>query len=74
MATKPTLLAMAAVLALLGCEDEPEEPEVIRPVRYVMVEGSDSATQRTFSGVAKSGQESRLSFQVSGQEIGRAHV
>jgi RND family efflux transporter MFP subunit len=69
MATKPTLLAMAAVLAILGCEDEPEEPEVIRPVRYVMVEGSDSATQRTFSGVAKSGQESRLSFQVSGQVL-----
>ena len=69
MATKPTLLVMAAVLAILGCEDEPEEPEVIRPVRYVMVEGSDSATQRTFSGVAKSGQESRLSFQVSGQVL-----
>jgi RND family efflux transporter MFP subunit len=60
---------MAAIIAILGCEDEPEDPEVIRPVRYVMVEGSDSATQRTFSGVAKAGQESRLSFQVSGQVL-----
>jgi len=65
----PILAAMAAIIAILGCEDEPEEPEVIRPVRYVMVEGSDSATQRTFSEVAKAGQESRLSFQVSGQVL-----
>jgi RND family efflux transporter MFP subunit len=64
-----TVAAMAALLTILGCEDAPEEPEVIRPVRYVMVEGSDTATQRTFSGVAKAGQESRLSFQVSGQVL-----
>ena len=69
MAKKPTLLAMAAMLATLGCEDVQEEPEIIRPVRYVVVEGSDAATQRTFSGVAMSGQESRLSFQVSGQVL-----
>jgi RND family efflux transporter MFP subunit len=69
MAKKSTLLAMAAMLAMLGCEDVQEEPEIIRPVRYVVVEGSDAATQRTFSGVAKSGQESRLSFQVSGQVL-----
>ena len=69
MVKQPTLIAIAAVLAILGCEDEPEEPEVIRPVRYVMVEGSDAATQRTFSGVSKAGQESRLSFQVSGQVL-----
>lgn len=69
MAKKPTFLAMAAMLAMLGCEDVQEEPEIIRPVRYVVVEGSDAATQRTFSGVAKSGQESRLSFQVSGQVL-----
>jgi RND family efflux transporter MFP subunit len=67
MVKQSILLAMAAALAVLGCEDEQEEPEVIRPVRYVVVEGSDAATQRTYSGVAKAGQESRLSFQVSGQ-------
>ena len=69
MAKQRTLIAVAAVLAMLGCEDVQEEPEVIRPVRYVVVEGSDAATQRTYSGVAKSGQESRLSFQVSGQVL-----
>jgi multidrug efflux system membrane fusion protein len=69
MTEKPIFAMLAAVLVLTGCEDEPEDPEVIRPVRYVVVEGHDSATRRTFSGVAKSGQESRLSFQVSGQVL-----
>ena len=69
MAKTATLLALTAAVVLLGCEDAQEEPEVIRPVRYVVVEGSDAATQRTYSGVAKAGQESRLSFQVSGQVL-----
>jgi len=69
MARTVTLLALTAAFALLGCEDVVDEPEIIRPVRYVVVEGSDAATQRTYSGVAKAGQESRLSFQVSGQVL-----
>ena len=69
MLDKRTCVALAACLALASCQEELEEPEVIRPVRYVTVEGSDAATQRTFSGVAKAGQESRLSFQVSGQVL-----
>ena len=69
MLDKRTLIAVAASLALVGCQEEQEEPEITRPVRYVVVEGRDAATQRTFSGVAKAGQESRLSFQVSGQVL-----
>ncbi|MDH3625536.1 MAG: efflux RND transporter periplasmic adaptor subunit [Myxococcales bacterium] len=69
MPKKPIFVAAAALLTLTGCENKAEEPEVIRPVRYVMVEGSDAARQSTFSGVAKAGQESRLSFQVSGQVL-----
>ena len=60
---------LAAALAFAGCKEEVEEPEVIRPVRYVVVESRDAARQRTYSGVAKAGQESRLSFQVSGQVL-----
>ncbi|MEM9727189.1 MAG: efflux RND transporter periplasmic adaptor subunit [Myxococcota bacterium] len=63
------LVAIAALTATLGCQDEVEEPEVIRPVRYEVVEGVDSGTRQTYSGVAQSGQESRLSFQVSGQVL-----
>lgn len=66
---KTTLAALAAVLTLVGCKRAKEEPEVIRPIRYVVVEGRDAARQRTYSGVAKAGQESRLSFQVSGQVL-----
>lgn len=69
MLKKPIFLAMAALVTIAGCKAEAEEPEVIRPVRYVLVEGSDAAKERTFSGVAKAGQESRLSFQVSGQVL-----
>ncbi|MGB5809820.1 MAG: efflux RND transporter periplasmic adaptor subunit [Polyangiales bacterium] len=66
--TKTTSLIAIAILATAyGCSEEVEEPEVIRPVRYVIVAGSDSGTRQTYSGVAQSGQESRLSFQVSGQ-------
>lgn len=69
MRDQRTIIAIAAFVVLIGCEDEPEEPEVIRPVRYVTVEGTQEATQRTYSGVAKAGQESKLSFQVSGQVL-----
>ncbi|MCZ6807617.1 MAG: efflux RND transporter periplasmic adaptor subunit [Deltaproteobacteria bacterium] len=69
MHKKSIFVAVAALLTIAGCEDKAEEPEVIRPVRYVIVEGSDAAKQRTYSGVAKAGRESRLSFQVSGQVL-----
>ena len=63
-------VALFAVLFVCaGCEEEAEEPELIRPVRYVEVMGRDAARRRTYSGVAKAGQESRLSFQVSGQVL-----
>jgi len=69
MLDKRILMVVAAFVTLVGCEKEQEEPEIIRPVRYVTVEGRDAARQRTYSGVAKAGQESRLSFQVSGQVL-----
>ncbi|MEM7136089.1 MAG: efflux RND transporter periplasmic adaptor subunit [Myxococcota bacterium] len=68
--SKTTMLFAIAVLATtLGCQEEVEETEAIRPVRYEVVEGTDSGTQQTYSGVAQAGQESRLSFQVSGQVL-----
>lgn len=69
MRNKPIAAVIVTLLALGGCKEEPEEPELLRPVRYIQVEGRDSARQRTYSGVAKAGQESRLSFQVSGQVL-----
>ncbi len=69
MLHKRNLMIVAVFVALVGCKEKQEEPEIIRPVRYVAVEGRDAARQRTYSGVAQSGQESRLSFQVSGQVL-----
>lgn len=62
-------VAAAALFLSCGCREKQEEPELLRPIRYVVVQGREAATQRTFSGVAKAGQESRLSFQVSGQVL-----
>lgn len=56
-----------ALLALLGCGSGQDEiPEIIRPVRYQEVLSSGEGEIRTFTGVAKAGLESNLSFKVSG--------
>ncbi|MEM7437627.1 MAG: efflux RND transporter periplasmic adaptor subunit [Myxococcota bacterium] len=69
MPHKAILVTTVILATCLGCQEEVEEPEVLRPVRYILVAGSDSATLQTYSGVAQAGQESRLSFQVSGQVL-----
>lgn len=57
-------------LALLGpsCGRTPPPPKkAIRPVRVLQVSAGISDRQRTFSGTAKAGTESALSFKVTGQ-------
>lgn len=50
-----------------SCEKDHQKPkDIIRPVRYTRVSSSSPIQQRTFSGVAKVGVESKLSFKVSG--------
>ena len=52
---------------LTGCGEKEEEPEtIIRPVRYQQVYSKGSGRIRTFSGSARAGQHSRLSFKVTG--------
>ncbi len=54
---------------LLACGDSADQitNEVpLRPVRYVTVSLIEQGTMRTFSGLAKAGQESNLSFRVGG--------
>ena len=70
---KPTyltavFLALLALLALLACEAEKVEqpPPPIRPVRYREVYGVGGTRVRAFTGVAKAGVESKLSFKVPG--------
>ena len=57
-------------LLLAGCEStEPEEQEVLRPVRYQILGQASSERLATFNGQSKSRQESRLSFKVNGTVV-----
>lgn len=60
-------LCILILLPALGCGGgEDKIPETIRPVRYQEVLSSGGGKLRTFTGVAKAGVESNLSFKVSG--------
>jgi len=57
----------AMIIALSGCKEEvKEKKEVLRPVNFQVVGSSGSSEIRTFSGVAKAGDEIELSFRASG--------
>ncbi len=59
--------AFSMAVMLIGCRAEPPAPEpVVRPVRYVKVFSTGGQRTRAFSGVARPGTESRLSFRVAG--------
>lgn len=61
-----TLIFLATSM-LFGCgQEEPEQEEIIRPVRYEQIFLQGGNRVRTFSGVAKASEESRLSFKVPG--------
>ncbi|MEM9303606.1 MAG: efflux RND transporter periplasmic adaptor subunit [Pseudomonadota bacterium] len=64
-------LTLGLVVTLIaGCEREaPVTEEILRPVRTIVVPESAATRERTFSGVASSTQESRLSFKVSGTVV-----
>lgn len=58
--------AVVLLLATWGCaEQTPPEP-VLRPVRTQQVFSTGVERVRSFSGIARAGQESRLSFKVAG--------
>ena len=59
---------VAATLALLfcACEEPPEPQKTLRTVRFQQVYSTGEERTRTFSGVAQSGVQSRLSFKVAG--------
>lgn len=62
-----------AVVVLLGCDQELVQPPApIRPVRYVIAQASAGVRERIFTGAAKAGTESNLSFKVRGtiQKLG----
>jgi RND family efflux transporter MFP subunit len=52
--------------AILSCGEKEQSEEIIRPVRYVEAYSTGGTRTRTFSGVARAGLESKLSFKVPG--------
>jgi RND family efflux transporter MFP subunit len=54
------------VLATWGCAEEPPPEQTLRLVRTVQVFSTGIERVRSFSGTARAGQESRLSFKVAG--------
>lgn len=64
------LYTTALLFSLLAaCSDDNTSKETetpLRPVRYVTVSSVESGSVRIFSGLAKAGQESNLSFRVNG--------
>jgi len=60
-------VAWLAAMGLISCAGKPaEEAPVIRPVRAQQVFASGGSRTRIFSGVARAGVESKLSFKVAG--------
>jgi RND family efflux transporter MFP subunit len=60
------ILAVSIFALLLSCQEKQESVEIIRPVRTKQVFSTGGVRTRSFSGVVKSGSESRLSFRVPG--------
>ena len=66
------LLAVVALLAILGCgKEETAQKEVVRPVRAMKIGDATAAETRSFPGRAKATQELDLSFRVAGPLITR---
>jgi RND family efflux transporter MFP subunit len=59
-------LLCASLLLASGCAEEAPPAEPLRPVRTQQVFRTGSERVRSFSGTARAGQESRLSFKVAG--------
>ncbi len=60
-------LAWLAIALAAACSGEEPPPEVLRPVRTETVHVSGAGRTRTFSGTARAGIETQLSFRVAGK-------
>lgn len=59
-------LGVVCLVCVTGCKQETPPPQTLRPVRTMQVAQSSGVLSRTFSGVAKAGLETDLSFKVAG--------
>jgi RND family efflux transporter MFP subunit len=61
-----TVVLLTLAGAVAGCSEQTPEPDPLRPVRSAAVVASQGGRTRTFSGTARAGQETDLSFRVGG--------
>jgi RND family efflux transporter MFP subunit len=59
-------LGLVLVAAVTACEKDEQPEPVIRPVRYELAYSTGGSRERSFSGTAQAGVESRISFKVPG--------
>jgi RND family efflux transporter MFP subunit len=67
----PFILSLLAAAALAGCAKPVEKTEDIRPVRAIVLAGSDIDVNAEFSGEVRPRVESRLGFRVGGKIVTR---
>jgi RND family efflux transporter MFP subunit len=67
----PFILSLLAAAALAGCSKPVEKTEDIRPVRAIVLAGSDIDVNAEFSGEVRPRVESRLGFRVGGKIVTR---
>ncbi|NIP39422.1 MAG: efflux RND transporter periplasmic adaptor subunit [Candidatus Dadabacteria bacterium] len=60
------IIIILLFVLIIACGDEQKVAELIRPVKYTEVIQTGGNRSRSFSGIAKAGIESDLSFKVSG--------
>ncbi len=67
IAKNQAIATFAVLLILCGCEQEQvEEQQRLRRVKYQQIETTSNGSFRTFSGLAKGSQEANLSFKIAG--------
>ena len=61
------MIILLGIFLILSCsKEEVKQEKIIRPVRTYTIGANGVVSNRSFSGVSKSGLESKLSFRVSG--------
>ena len=60
------IILFSTIILIISCGEDEEKEEILRPVRYQKIFTTGGASERTFTGTAKVGIESNLSFKVGG--------
>ena len=66
----PGLLLACTLAFVAGCEKEPPaQPEVVRPVKMLTIEGAGAVSQRAYPATIKATQQADMGFEVPGRIV-----